>query len=240
MKGVSDQLNNDIIDTKNDIENESPVAVTVPDEAEDVPSPVIQDAFDYQPPSVEAPEPPAVNDMPAVEEVPALSEVNVETAEEPAVSIPEEPQAADPEKTAEAPEVPAASVPEAVSPEKSAEAPEEPAATYSHQPVQQPVQQQTSPGVTYQYYQYAPVNPALVAQQNTSDGFAVASLICGIVGLVSCCTVVPSFLALIFGAISKAKSDGTRPTGVSTAGLIMGIIGIIENLLVLLTMFAAG
>ena len=210
-------MNNDIIDTKNDIENESPVAVTVPDEAEDVPSPVIQDAFDYQPPSVEAPEPPAVNDMPAVEEVPALSEVNAETAEEPA-----------------------SSVPEAVSPEKSAEAPEEPAATYSHQPVQQPVQQQTSPGVTYQYYQYAPVNPALVAQQNTSDGFAVASLICGIVGLVSCCTVVPSFLALIFGAISKAKSDGTRPTGVSTAGLIMGIIGIIENLLVLLTMFAAG
>ena len=57
MKGVSDQLNNDIIDTKNDIENESPVAVTVPDEAEDVSSPVIQDAFDYQPPSVEAPEP---------------------------------------------------------------------------------------------------------------------------------------------------------------------------------------
>ena len=104
------------------------------------------------------------------------------------------------------------------------------------QPFQQPYQQ-PSPGVTQQYYQYTPVNPAIVVQQNTSDGFAVASLICSIVGLVSCCTIIPSFLAVIFGAVSKAKNDGTRPTGMSTAGLVLGIIGILLNLLVLLGMF---
>ena len=108
------------------------------------------------------------------------------------------------------------------------------------QTYQQPYQQtyqQPSPGVTQQYYQYTPVNPAIVVQQNTSDGFAVASLICSIVGIVSCCTIIPSFLAVIFGAISKAKNDGTRPTGMSTAGLVLGIIGILLNLLVLLGMF---
>ena len=107
-------------------------------------------------------------------------------------------------------------------------------------PVQQPVQQQSGmPPITQQYYQYTPVNPALISQQSTADGFAVASLICAVAGLFSCCTVFPSILAVIFGAISKAKNDGTRPTGMSTAGLILGIIGIILNLIILLFMFSA-
>ena len=108
------------------------------------------------------------------------------------------------------------------------------------QAVQQPVQQQSGmPPITQQYYQYTPVNPALISRQSTADGFAVASLICAVAGLFSCCTVFPSILAVIFGAISKAKNDGTRPTGMSTAGLILGIIGIILNLIILLFMFSA-
>ena len=169
-------------------------------------------AFDYQAPTVEAPAPPTVTDMPGVEDIPGVpvSEVPIK-AEESTGNSPTE-------KTVF-----------------------ENAAKEGHafqQPMQQPVQQPVpSPGVTYQYYQYAPVNPAMINQQNTSDGFAVASLVCSIAGLVSCCTVIPSFLAVIFGAISKAKNDGTRPTGLSTAGLILGILGIIFNLLILLAMF---
>ncbi|MBQ9901590.1 MAG: DUF4190 domain-containing protein [Clostridia bacterium] len=107
------------------------------------------------------------------------------------------------------------------------------------QPQQQQFPQQTAgvPPVTHQYYQYTPVNPALVSQQNTADGFAIASLICSLVGLVCCCTLVPSLLAVIFGAVSKAKNDGTRPTGMSTAGLILGIIGMILNVIILFAMF---
>ena len=171
-------------------------------------------AFDYQAPTVEAPAPPTVTDMPGVEDIPGVpvSEVPIK-AEESTGNSPTE-------KTVF-----------------------ENAAKEGHafqQPMQQPVQQPVpSPGVTYQYYQYAPVNPAMINQQNTSDGFAVASLVCAIAGLVSCCTVIPSFLAVIFGAISKAKNDGTRPTGLSTAGLILGILGIIFNLLILLAMFYA-
>ncbi len=102
---------------------------------------------------------------------------------------------------------------------------------------QQPVQQPTAiPSTTEQYYQYTPVNPALLSQQNSADGFAIASLICSLAGLVCCCTVLPSLLAVIFGAISKAKNDGTRPTGMSTAGLVLGIIGLIFNLLVIMAM----
>lgn len=109
---------------------------------------------------------------------------------------------------------------------------------YPQQPVQQqPVQQPTAiPSTTEQYYQYTPVNPALLSQQNSADGFAIASLICSLAGLVCCCTVLPSLLAVIFGAISKAKNDGTRPTGMSTAGLVLGIIGLIFNLLVIMAM----
>ena len=179
-------------------------------------------AFDYQAPTVETPAPPTVTDIPVVEDIPGVpvSEVPVRAEESTGNSHPEKTVF---ENSAE-----------------EGQASQQPVQQLVQQPFQQPMQQPVpSPGVTYQYYQYAPVNPAMINQQNTSDGFAVASLVCSIAGLVSCCTVIPSFLAVIFGAISKAKNDGTRPTGLSTAGLILGILGIIFNLLILLAMFYA-
>ena len=167
-------------------------------------------AFDYQPPEVEVPEPPTTDDLTAKTEVSSAETTAEKTVEQ---SV-----------TGES----AVSQPAAGEPAVS-------------QPASDQSSQQTGiPPYTQQYYQYTPVNPALVSRQNTSDGFAVASLICALVGLVSCCTVLPSFLALVFGAISKAKNDGTRPTGMSTAGLVLGIIGIIINLLILMFMFYVG
>ena len=204
-------MNNDMIHPTPDTENEIPAKETAAEEAAAISTPdTAEAASDCQPPAVETPESPAVSEIPSAEETTTAS-------------VPDEPVAPVPEKFAVAPEEPvkAAEEPVAPVPEKSAVAPEEPVKAAAQQPYQQPYQQpfqqpvqqpiqppvqpQSTPGVTQQYYQYTPVNPALLVQQNTADGFAVASLICSIVGLVSCCTVLPSFLALIFGAISKAK-----------------------------------
>lgn len=155
-------------------------------------------AFDYQAPTVEAPAPPTVTDMPGVEDIPGVpvSEVPIKAEESTGNSPTEKTVFENAAEEGHAFQQPM----------------QQPFQQPMQQPFQQPVQQPVpSPGVTYQYYQYAPVNPAMINQQNTSDGFAVASLVCAIAGLVSCCTVIPSFLAVIFGAISKAKNDGTRP-----------------------------
>ena len=191
-------------------------------------------AFDYQAPTVETPAPPTVTDIPVVEDIPGVpvSEVPIKAEESTGNSPTEKTVFENAAKEGHAFQQPM---------QQPVQQPmQQPFQQPMQQPFQQPVQQPVpSPGVTYQYYQYAPVNPAMINQQNTSDGFAVASLVCAIAGLVSCCTVIPSFLAVIFGAISKAKNDGTRPTGLSTAGLILGILGIIFNLLILLAMFYA-
>ncbi len=120
---------------------------------------------------------------------------------------------------------------------------------YAQQPFSQQTQQsygqQTQqsyanpqPYAQQPYYQYAPVNPSIV-NPVPSDGFAIASLICGISGFFACCTVIPSLLAIIFSVVSKAKNDGTRPTGFSTAGLILGILGLILNLIIIAGMIAS-
>lgn len=93
------------------------------------------------------------------------------------------------------------------------------------------------PSYTSGYYQYNPsINAAATAE---NDGFAVASLILSIVGVLTCCTFVPSLLGLIFGIISKAKNDGTRPTGISTAGIILGVIGLLLSVFWLVVFLGA-
>ena len=162
-----------------------------------------QPAFEYQPPVVEAPEPPTVNEIPSQ---PAQQQPQYQ---QPQYQQPQyqQPQYQQPQYQQPQYQQPQSAPPQAIN--------------------QQP------------YYQYAPVDPALISQQNTTDGFAIASLICSCVGLVSCCTIVPSLLGVIFAAISKAKNDGSRPTGVSTAGLITGIIGLIINIIIVIAMIYA-
>ncbi|MBQ4397475.1 MAG: DUF4190 domain-containing protein [Clostridia bacterium] len=100
--------------------------------------------------------------------------------------------------------------------------------------VQQP---QGQPNYAAGYYQYAPTG---VSASAGNDGFAVASLILGIAGILTCCTFVPSLLGLIFGIISKTKNDGTRPTGLSTAGIILGVIGMLLSVFWMFVFLGSG
>ncbi len=73
-------------------------------------------------------------------------------------------------------------------------------------------------------------------QRQGSNGFAVASLVLGIVGLVACCLWVPQLLAVIFGAIalSQLKSNPTQQgRGMAIAGLVMGMLSFAIIILVL-------
>jgi len=69
----------------------------------------------------------------------------------------------------------------------------------------------------------------------TSNGFCVASLVLGIIGLVAGCAILPPVLAIIFGIIgyNQLKSSGVEGggRGMATAGIICGSIGLIWGLL---------
>ena len=69
----------------------------------------------------------------------------------------------------------------------------------------------------------------------TSNGFCVASLVLGIIGLPAACTFITPLLAVIFGIIgynqvSKSGSEGGG-RGMAIAGIICGVIGCILALL---------
>lgn len=100
-------------------------------------------------------------------------------------------------------------------------------AAYGAQGYQQPY--------TAGYYQYA-ANASV--QTAETDGFAIASLILGIVGLLTCCFPLPSLLGLIFGVVSKAKNDGTRPKGVSTWGIVLSVIGFLLSIFWMFVIFS--
>lgn len=73
-----------------------------------------------------------------------------------------------------------------------------------------------------------------VKNVSNGKGFSTAALILGILGIVGAWIPVVSFftgflalLGLIFGAIGRKRStaaDG-KPSGIATAGLVLGIIG---------------
>ena len=64
-----------------------------------------------------------------------------------------------------------------------------------------------------------------------SNGFAVASLVLGIIGIPSACAIVPPILALVFGVIALAQANKTGPAGgtggrgMAIAGIVLGVIG---------------
>ena len=65
----------------------------------------------------------------------------------------------------------------------------------------------------------------------TSNGFCVASLVLGIIGLPAACAVIPSVLAIVFGIIgynqvSKSGMEGGGK-GMAIAGMICGVIGLV-------------
>jgi len=64
-----------------------------------------------------------------------------------------------------------------------------------------------------------------------SNGMCVASMVLGIIGLLSFCIVLPSLCALIFGIIGVNqvnKSGGQRGgKGMAISGIVMGILGMV-------------
>jgi len=74
----------------------------------------------------------------------------------------------------------------------------------------------------------------LPAAEGTS-GLAIASLICGIVSIASCCLII-GIPAIITGhmALGRIKISGQGGRGMALAGLIMGYVSIIATILFLL------
>ncbi len=104
-------------------------------------------------------------------------------------------------------------------------------AALAQPPAQQPEQptvQVEQPTVQPQVYQQ-PVQQPVYQQANEEQaeqpakGLAVASLVLGIVSFF-CFAYITGILAVIFGAVAKSK--GNR-SGMSTAGLICGCIGVV-------------
>lgn len=58
-----------------------------------------------------------------------------------------------------------------------------------------------------------------------TNGFAIASLVCGIAG---CFLLLPSVLAVVFGHVARSqiRGRGEHGKGLATAGLITGYIGV--------------
>lgn len=83
--------------------------------------------------------------------------------------------------------------------------------------------QQPRPPINGPYNGYQAVTP-----NNEGIGFGIASLVLGIVSLISCCIipfigVIPSIAAIIFGVLGL-KYPSSK--GMSIAGIVLGGIGI--------------
>ena len=99
------------------------------------------------------------------------------------------------------------------------------------QPVQQQYPQQPYQQQPYQQgpVGYQPYGMPQVAQLRT-NGFAVASMVLGIVGIVLFCLyAIPPLLATIFGGVAlkqfKEHPNTFSGRGMAVAGLVLGIIG---------------
>lgn len=64
----------------------------------------------------------------------------------------------------------------------------------------------------------------------------IASLVLGIVGILGCCTLVPSILAIVFGVLGRKKATQGLATngGMATAGMILGIVGLVAGVIYLI------
>jgi hypothetical protein len=79
--------------------------------------------------------------------------------------------------------------------------------------------------------------PVVYVQQGTqTNGLAVASLVLGILGVVLFWTVwggvILGVLAIVFGAVGRGRANRGAPNkGMATAGLVLGIVGLVGSIL---------
>jgi hypothetical protein len=73
----------------------------------------------------------------------------------------------------------------------------------------------------------------------SSNGFCVASLVLGIIGIFAACAIIPSVLAIVFGIIGymqiskNSSGEGGGGKGMAIAGIICGAIGGFLGLIIL-------
>ena len=117
---------------------------------------------------------------------------------------------------------PASNVPtESVMPQEAPpEQPQTPPLVQAQTPP--PVQPQTPPPVQMQ----TPPSVQQAEEPKKHSGLSIASLVLGIVGLVSCGTLmVPEVLAIVFGLVGI--KDKKHKTGMAIAGTILGVVSIV-------------
>ncbi len=106
------------------------------------------------------------------------------------------------------------------------------------EPLNQTQQQPEQPSAAQQtanvYYQPAPQQPQQPGQTQPKpgQGMAVASMVLGIVSLF-CAAIITGILAIIFGGVAKSKGN---KSGMATAGIVLGIIGIVLYIILLAAM----
>lgn len=94
------------------------------------------------------------------------------------------------------------------------------------------------PGYGQGYVPGYPMPPYGAAQpQSKPSGMAIASLVLGIIGVPMFCFVLPSLLAVVFGALG-IRQCGKNPVysgkGLAVAGLVLGLLTLLGFVLLLL------
>ncbi len=75
----------------------------------------------------------------------------------------------------------------------------------------------------------------VISSANGTNGYAVASLVLGIIGLPASCALVPSLLAVLCGTIGYRQcSAGEGGRGLAIAGMTLGAIGLLLGLLLMI------
>ena len=77
---------------------------------------------------------------------------------------------------------------------------------------------------------FAPSSATRTAEASgTSNGFCVASLVLGIIGLPASCAVIPPVLAVILGIVGLSQVQRSAVEGggkgMAVAGIVCGVIG---------------
>ncbi len=85
-------------------------------------------------------------------------------------------------------------------------------------------------------------SPYSSGAEEVSKGFAIASLVMGILSIVICCcglNIIFGILGIIFYFVQQKDSEGKRPTQ-ATIGLILSIIGLVFAIGSIIFAFASG
>ncbi len=91
----------------------------------------------------------------------------------------------------------------------------------------------TSQNNTYYYQGQAPMQ-ANAPEARTSEGLAIASLICGILSIVCCCCNLLGLMLGIAAIVCAVLAQRRGSSGMAVAGLVCGIIGCLLSMAVLI------